>query len=699
MQRKLWLCASTLFMSLSVFAQPDTLLIDQYDLDEVTISANKEAEKSALVPASLTNVSSYQFQQHHFQKLNDLTALVPNLYMPDYGTQLTSPIYIRGIGSRIGDPAVGLYVDGVPYYDKGTFDFQLLNIKQVEVLRGPQGTLYGRNTMGGLIHIITQEPSSRPQTQFEAEYGNFNTHKYVIAHNQPIRENLSGKITAQYQTRDGYFTNNFTHSGADATTSYQGEVKLNWKKEKSVFRTAIKHHHSENEGFAYKKIGVGEQTSGVAYDFPSGYNRDLTTASVNWQYSLGEGTLTSLTSAQHIKDQHKVDQDFTVQDLFRVEQDREQWLASQELRYQLQRSKWSFTSGVYGFYQDLNKTVHVIYGADAQAAYHTPEGYNKRKNYQDQNASAAAFSQFTMYQLLNALDITVGLRYDTEYSKMDYVAENRVLDNTLNKQDTLPSQWFHQWLPKITIKFPFGNKGNAYASIAKGYKSGGFNSTFEEQAHISYNAEHSWNYEMGMRKEWLQKKVTTNLALFFIDWDNQQIYQPVPSGMGSMITNAGKSQSYGFELEVTTLPIQNLLVHGALGYTKATFVDYETNPKTGDNLNGNFLPYIPRFTANGGGQYRMLLKNNWIHSVTLACQYAHTGKQYWTEENSMKQTDYGVLNAKLSADIKDITFSLWAKNITETQYQAFYFEALNNQYTQTGIPRLIGFTLSYKGAL
>lgn len=700
MQQKLLLWILGICLSINTFSQTDTLIIDQYNLEEVTISVNKTVERSVLVPASLTNISSYQFEQHHFQKLNDLTSLVPNLYMPDYGTQLTSPVYIRGIGSRIQEPSVGLYVDGVPYYDKGTFDFQLADIKQIEVLRGPQGTLYGRNTMGGLIHILTQQPLSHPQTQLSLEYGNYNAQEYGVIHHQPINNQLSAKLSAQYQARDGYFTNQFSQLGADANTSFQGEMKLQWRNERSELKTAIRHHHSENEGFAYKQLPTNEQQqTSVAYDFPSGYNRDLTTASLHWAVKLDKGELIAVTSAQRIKDEHQVDQDFTTQDLFQVVQDREQYFASQELRYHLNNAKWSVTAGIYGFYKQLNKTVDVAYGTDAQTLYHTPEGYNKRKQYENRNASGAMFSQFTLLQVFNALDITFGLRYDTEYGQMDYEAQNRLFEQVLSQQDTLPGRWFHQWMPKVTIKYPFGQDGNIYGTVAKGYKSGGFNSTFEEAAHISYDAEHSWNYELGMRLKWLQNKLQTKMALFFIDWDNQQIYQPVPSGRGSMITNAGKTQSYGLEFEATARPVKNLLVNAAIGYTEATFVEYETDPNAGTNLNGNYLPYIPRYTANGGLQYRIPINGRVLQTLTLGSQYAHTGQQYWTEDNSIKQNDYGILNAKLTAETEQFAMSLWVKNLSNTQYQAFYFEALNNHYVQSGIPRLIGITLSYKGLL
>lgn len=697
MLHKIYACALGLCTSAFVQAQTDTLIIDQYSIDEITISANKTPEKAILTPASVTNISGYQFSQRHYQKLNDLTAIVPNLYMPDYGTQLTSPIYIRGIGARINEPAVGLYVDGVPYYDKGALDFDLLDVEQVEVLRGPQGTLYGRNTMGGLIHVLTEKPTTHPKTQAKIGYGNYNSQKYSLIHHQPLSHSFFAKITAQYNKRNGYFDNSYTGNPSDNVDSYQGNIQLRWKGDKSDVLGTVGFSSTENQGFAYKQMQMDNGSAQVAYDYPSGYERDMTTTALKWSYRLNKGEITSISSFQYIDDQHIVDQDFSIQDLFRVNQERKQSLGSQELRYNYNNERIAIISGVYGFIKQLDKTVTVAYGSDAQTIYKTPAGYCKDKVYDNLQWSGAAFSQLTIREIGSFMDVSLGLRYDYEHGSMDYREISRIEQKELRSADTTPTRNFHQWLPKITVKFPINQRGNIYATLTKGFKTGGFNSTFEKAAHISFDAEHSWNYELGMRYKWWKNKLVTNVALFYIDWDNQQIYQPVPSGRGSMLTNAGESQSYGLEAELLFRPVKNLLINGNIGYTNATFIDYEKNPEDEINLKNNYLPYIPRYNMNVGVQYRIPVASNLVQSITLGTDYAHQGKQYWTEENTVTQQDFGLLNGFLQMETGSFQISLWMKNIMNQSYQAFYFEALNNQYEQSGVPRIMGMTLTYNG--
>ena len=699
MHKKYVLAVITLFLfTVSHAQQPDTILIDQYNIDEVTISVNKQKEQLVNAPASLTQLSSFHLQLLNYDKLNDLSASIPNLYMPDYGTQLTSPIYLRGIGSRIKEPAVGLYVDGVPYYDKGSFDFQMLDVEKVEVLRGPQGTLYGRNTMGGLISITTKAPEYTRKTELVAEYGNYNAQKYQLSHHQGFGQKLATKLNLQYNSRNGYFNNVYTSKPSDDALSWQGNLQTLYRPNGATkIRAGLNYDRSENQGFAYKSVASDENPddASVAYDFPSGYLRDMANAFVNIDRDTKTGNFTSITSYQFLKDEHLVDQDFTTADLFQVDQDRKQNLVSQEWRYQADIGRFAFVGGAYGFFSNQDKSVLVDYGSDAASIYHTPPGYNKLKNYRHENLAGALFGQVTWKDLLPSLDMIMGIRWDNEYASMDYGYFRSIEDTEIARQDTLVNAFYQQWMPKITFRYVFPKTGNVYAALSKGYKSGGFNSTFESAADISYEPEHSWNYEIGTRLQFFKKRLKTNLSLFYIDWQNQQIYQPVPSGMGSMITNAGQSKSYGLEVEAGVLLLKNLLFNASWGFTRAEFIDYAYDPEAGLNYRGNFLPYVPAHNASAGLQYRIPLQHELFKSITVAGQYHRRGKLYWNEENDAWQEPYNLFNASIAASTNRFTLRVWANNITNTSYQAFYFEALGNSYFQSGRPRLFGVTLSF----
>ena len=145
----------------------DSALLRMIELEEIVIKASKDNVTYKSIPASVSVISSLSVAENQIQSLSDISAMAPNFFMPDYGSKLTSPVYIRGIGSRINSPSVGLYVDYVPYFEKAAFDFDFFDVKRIEVLRGPQGTLFGRNTMGGIVNIVTASPMDYKGTNID----------------------------------------------------------------------------------------------------------------------------------------------------------------------------------------------------------------------------------------------------------------------------------------------------------------------------------------------------------------------------------------------------------------------------------------------------------------------------------------------------------------------------------------------------
>ena len=181
------------------------------DIEEVVIIASpKETSKLRQLPASVSLISQKDMQANHITSLKSASSIVPNFFMPDYGSRLTSAMYIRGIGSRINTPAVGMYVDNIPYLDKSAFDFNFYDIERIDILRGPQGTLYGRNTMGGLVKVHTRSPFSYQGTDVKLSYGSGNNHHSAsLTHYHRINERFAFSAGGYYEGADGFFTNAF----------------------------------------------------------------------------------------------------------------------------------------------------------------------------------------------------------------------------------------------------------------------------------------------------------------------------------------------------------------------------------------------------------------------------------------------------------------------------------------------------------
>lgn len=205
--------------------------------------------------------------------------------MPSYGSKLTSPIYIRGIGSRINSPAVGLYVDNVPQFDKSSFDFEFYNIERVEVLRGPQGTMYGRNNLGGLIHVYTQSPEKTQNVTAETELGNYGRYNFGLTINQPLGEKTDLQVGGQYRHQDGYFENIYNGKMADKMDVFNARARLihRWN---NHFKSdlIVSTEESKQNGYPYGIIDPStNQLQPVNYNETSGYDRNLTTAGLDKQ--------------------------------------------------------------------------------------------------------------------------------------------------------------------------------------------------------------------------------------------------------------------------------------------------------------------------------------------------------------------------------------------------------------------------------
>jgi outer membrane receptor protein involved in Fe transport len=667
--------------------------IKNYKLDEIVIQSPKYNRNIFEIPAAATMVSERLIENSRVEDLTSISLVVPNFFMPDYGSKLTSPVYIRGVGNRINTPSVGLYVDDVPYFEKAAFNFDFYDVERIEVLRGPQGTLYGRNAMGGLINVFTKKTGKKQSTSVSVDYGNYNQIRSNVTHNQPLGKALSVQASLNQRHNDGFYENTFSQTEVDKINSYSGRVKaLLSPSDKFNVLTSIQYEDSKQGGYPYALFDDQEMKAGdISYDKESIYNRQLLSAGVNMNYSGPGFSLRVNYSYQSLDDFQEIDQDFTPQSLFFVVQDQQLKMFAQEWNIESAKGgvyNWLF--GTFGFKQLLDKAVTVEYGEDGLAKYKLPfSQYHYTKFYDNTNSGIAFFHQSTLD--LGGFSLSAGIRADYEKATLDYVHDLFMNDNRNNADAFVSEMDFFEILPKVALKYSIDEYLVPYATVAKGYNSGGFNSTFERDEDRSFKPEHSWNYEAGIKAKWLQQRIYANLAFFYIDWVNQQIYQAVPSGTGSMLTNAGKSESKGVELELKALPARNLETWVNFGYNKAKFVEYVK--KENEDYSGNYLPYVPQYSFNVGGNYHFNVRADWLDRVNIHLTYNGFGKHYWHESNEAYQSYYGLLNHRVSFDKDNITFSFWGKNILNATYNSFYFQALGNSYAQIGKPATMGVNL------
>jgi outer membrane receptor protein involved in Fe transport len=294
--------------------------------------------------------------------------------------------------------------------------------------------------------------------------------------------------------------------------------------------------------------------------------------------------------------------------------------------------------------------------------------------------------------LLDGLSLTLGLRYDYEHAENDYVAQKETETETKETDRFDAKLRFSQLTPKMAVQYTFTEGQMLYGTVTKGYKTGGFNTSFSSEDDRTFDPEYSWNYEIGSKATLIPGQLNAELAVFYIDWRKQQIYQPIASGQGSMLKNAGKSASKGIEFSLSGRPFNGFLWQLNYGYTHAQFKEYQRSASI--DYGGKFLPMVPRNTFSASADYTLSSVMGVIDRITFSLAYTGTGKLYWTEANTSVQPWYGLLNGKVAMTKGIATLAFWAKNITNTDYTAFYFEAMGSRFAQKGKPFTFGGSIA-----
>lgn len=642
---------------------PDTARV--VNIDEIVIIASpKENYMARQTPASISIINKRTLKENHVEDLKGLSGIVPNFFMPDYGSRLTSAIYIRGIGSRINTPAVGLYVDNVPYVDKSAFDFNFYDIERVDVLRGPQGTLYGRNTMGGLIKVHTRSPFDYQGTDLRLSAGSYNNYSASVTHYHRISERFAFSAGGFYRYGGGFFENTALHHKADRLSNGGGRMRAIVRPNEQLdIDMAVTYDHNNQGGYAYAPYDKATGAVGdVATNEDGQYDRDMVNASVKVSHTTDRVMLSSVTGYQYLKDRMFLDQDFTTRDIYTLEQRQRMHNISEELVARSNHDgRYQWTTGAFFFHQSLNTNAPVTFRrggldmieqtiADAMSGAPvsvklTGETMPVTGSYDTPVTGAAVYHQSTIDDLLtDGLSLTVGLRLDYERMSITHsthtsaTAQAYMMGRPMGEPIAMPvdidgseDDDYLKLLPKVTVNYAFKH-GSVYATVSRGYRSGGYNvQMFSDIARerlmqsrpggggqgsgdggsyadikdiIHYKPEQTWNYEAGTHLDLCDERLDIDVAVFYMQTTDQQIALFAPGGFGRMTVNSGKSRSAGVEAAVTARPARPLTLTASYGYTNAKFTDYATNVKAGDGL----------LDVNYDGNYIPMVPQHTLHA-------------------------------------------------------------------------------------
>jgi len=679
-------------VSFSSFAQNTPVVADSIlppvELNEAVIKASKNNAKLKDLPASVSILHTSVIESNGIGSLNQATSISPNFVMPEYGSKLTSPLYIRGIGSRINAPSVGLYVDNVPYFEKSMFNFDFFDIEKIEILRGPQGTLYGRNSMGGIINVITRSPQDFQGNLLSVSAASFGTYKLNAGHYFKPNEKLAISLSGNYQHSDGFFTNEYNNTKIDKINSWglRNRIIYSPNEHFSVENIAA-FEQSKQGGYPYALYDDSLKTAAdINYNQYSSYDRLMFSDALNLKYSTDRWELTNTLSYQFLDDNQNIDQDFTADSLHFITQIQRQNMISDEIIFRNKDNKrYSMIFGGFTFLQLFESEVDVN-------SYQSSLWYLKTYGYDV--LGLALFHQST-YNVTDNFSVTGGLRYDFEKSGLDYTYDGVRNQVTLPSIDTTyPDLTDHILLPKLAMNYKFG-QSSVFASYTTGYKPGGFNTTFELPEQLVFKNEVSHNFEAGIKTSLFSNLLYSDFAIFYTKLKNQQIYRTVPSGRGSYLDNAGISENKGVEFTLQTSPLRGFQGTVAYGYTHSKILEYVKDSVI--NYNHHFTPYIPRHTFSVQIIKTFLFKSSsLLDQLKLNVLYNQLGNQYWDLENKYREDRYGLLSAKISFFMNHFQFDVWAKNLLNQSYHSFLFEALGNTYVQNAKPMQVGANISLK---
>ena len=678
------LLIATLTLNGATGINPDSSANKNVPLDEIVVTDFKQNKRN-LTSTAVSTINVQQLHNQQIVNLKELTAVMPNFYMPDYGSYANTPVYIRGIGTKSKGPAVGFYVDGVPHFESSAFNIDLSDIAAVNVFRGPQGTLYGRNTIAGIINVYTHNPLDYQRTRIKVGYGRYNDFIAQASNYAKISEKFGISTAASYHHNDGMFTNHFLNEKADKLNEGEGRIGFYWRPTTNWllhFNSTLT--YSEQNGYPYAPYDiVKDELLPISYNRNSTYRRLISSTGLNAQYENNHISFNSQTSYQFIKSHQGLDQDFTPQDVYFVDNSYHQNMLSQELTLKSNdKGRYQWIIGLFGMLLHSNQF--------AETSYFTRD-FSTPTTYKNPTAGYAIYHQ-SSYNIWRGMSATVGLRFDYEHAKTTYNQDKTTLSTgvTTHAKDFVSSASFRQFTPKFTLQY-LTNKDNLYyISITRGYKPGGFNTIFKTDAERTYDPEYSWNYEVGTRLKFLNGRLTAEADLFYIDWRHMQTTYTVP-GVGNVIANAGHTDNKGFELSLAYHPIKSLQLNLNYGYTHARYLEYKKSAR--EDFSGNRLPMVPNHTLSLNGTYT-IMPAGWFDKIIFNTGLTGLGRIYWADDNIVRQNFYATLNAKVSLTKGIFTWEIWGKNLTATDYMAYGFKASQGNYAQRGKPLTFGTAVS-----
>jgi len=733
---------TVLVISLAVISAPSPVAAQEYVLEEVIVTAERRETKLQSTAISITAISGDIIRELGIQNAEALQNMVPGLTIRSSAIG-TSNFTIRGVGAAnddvSSDSGVGVYVDGIYMARTSSANLSLYDLERIEVLRGPQGTLFGRNTAGGTINIITSKPSDIFEGRFSLEGGNegrFNAGGYVSG---PLVEGkLFAKASIASFNRDGIMENIFDGSDGNSVDTLAGRVGIRFLPTDNTEFTLTYDFEDSEPGPNLKSLGPNDGFENPGTLGPQPASSPVRSANVDTAES--ESFETSGVMASFDIDfepatlsfivGHRTADTFFNNDFDRgptanvreIHNEKASWSSAEVRLTSNPDGPWSaggqlnWTAGLYFFDEDSEKTAdfesdvlafilcNFVFPPFACPGV-APGTSSSTGHFQRIETTASAVFGQVNYAFTDRLSLTAGLRYTDEEKNFTSITSNigplappfnPIIDEEF---DCRGERAFDDLSGKLVLDFKKTDNSLIYGSISQGYRSGGFSgaATTAAEACIGFDEETAITYEIGAKVDWLEGRVRTNVSVFFTDYEDLQVSVIETVGGVPTTTNAADADITGLELEFQAFVTDQFRVHGNLAVLDATFRDFLTFTQgVQENRSGDNIASVPELTYNLGFE--------WTRSVGNGGNVSFRGDYIWEDETENFLTvlpQWEVVNFRLAyaPSSKQWEVSAWIRNA----FDELYWTTATNANT-TGIdavprslaePRMYGVSFNY----
>jgi iron complex outermembrane recepter protein len=742
-----WLAALTMALSplLSIPAEAQSIAT----LQEVIVTARKRPELFRNLPMTASVFTPQTIKSANITSARDFIAMVPNMTLVQTQNVGNAFVTIRGISqARNSEPSVAVIVDGVEEADPEEFATELYDIQQIEVLKGPQGALYGRDAIGGAIIITTTPPSDHFEGNVTVGAGNGAAERARGTVSGPLNSTgtLKYRAALNFYNTDGYLENTYLHRKADPYRDYSGSFRLLWQPS-DAFSADLRPFYDRVQTTAYYYViprsdeanvfssfttppNANDITSPIQVNNEGTDNRDIIDIPLKLDYRPGYGTITSITDYDQTKeidtgdayDFRPIKGSIAYNYFFAgipaslggpFDESQSQFVRvrswSEDVRFTSpSRARLSWIAGLYFLHKErfISTDNIVDRGLGVPAVYETPlvdpsnpfaTNTNVTFLADGQKSNAWAGYGDATYKLTKRWEIDAAVRYDqdkvSDTTRTPPYFLAMVLDPTAYTGEVRTQTW-GAWQPKFTIRYQPNENWTLYSDWSRGFRSGGFNQTgvgaVAAAAGIkgvadTFNAEIADTYELGVKGDMLDHRLSVDADVFHTHSDNGYFFVYLSSNSTQNLGNLNATYK-GAELQVTAYPTEHLQIYAGYGYT-----DSRITQMADPTVLGNQAPLVSRDTVNAGAMYVHSLSHDLKGTARL--DYQNIGRTWWDPQNSTSRDPISLVNLDLSLQGGRWTVTAWSKNLTNTIYNA---EFSPGGFLWRALPRRYGVDFEYR---